>query len=466
LKQGSAEKSIQERFIQEYIAYWQKFVAGFSVIPYRSAADAAVKLGILSDHKSPLLAIMALTADETNYSAPVETGLAAGIKKKAGDLLGSSEKKVQQFTGTEQHQIGILDITRAFQPVQYVVPPASDRWITDKNSAYINFLTELQSAIQALSRPSTNDAPPDPQAAQAAADKAEASVRQMQQGFSSEGMGGVDREVTRLLEEPIKFAQPYVIPPSPGVPITREWQKFCASAQPLFSKYPFNAAKIEGQPNSEATLKEVQDIFAPEQGAVWKLQQSALAELTIFEGGVWKANPAAQKLKASQELLDFLNRAQQLRKAFFADGTTPHLTYSLRPRIASGSNQFIQLTIDGESHDFTADQQMRHQFTWPSASGAEAKAEGRSGTSGSGGFSVGFDSHYGLWAVFRVFGDAAHRDPGAPVIEWKETRGGTGRPQALEPPVQLEFVGGFPGGADVFNPEFYKGFRCSFKPVQ
>jgi hypothetical protein len=408
-----------------------------------------------------------LTADQTNFSLPVEKGLAGEVKKGV-EFLKGGEKKLQQVAGAEQHQIDILDITRGFQPVQYVVPPGSDRWINDKNSAYVNSLTELQTAIQAISRPSTTDAPPDPQAAQAAADKAEASLQKMQQGFNSEGVGGVDREVTRLLREPINFAQTYVTPPSPGVPITAAWQKFCGAIQPMLSKYPFNAAKAEGQPNSEATLKEVQDVFAPEEGGIWKAQKSALAELTVLDKGVWKANPAAQKLKASPELLEFLNRAQQLRNAFFADGPAPHLTYSLRAPLAAGSKQEISLTIDGQSNVFTAEHQGRHQFLWPAPSGGESKADGTFGVAGSE-FSSGFSSHGGLWAVFRFFGDAARREPNATVIEWKETKSGTGLLQALKPPVQLEFVGGvggFPGGADVFNPDFFKGFRCSFKPVQ
>jgi type VI secretion system protein ImpL len=457
LKQGSAEKNIQQRFIQDYIDQWHKFLVGLSVIPYKGAADAVQKLGFLSDHNSPLLAVMALTAEQTNFSTPIKTGMAKEVEKGV-DFIKGSEKKLQHFTGAE-HQIGILDITKAFQPAQYVVPPGSDRWINDKNSPYINALTELQNAIRAMSRASS-DTPPDPQAGQNAADKAEGAVRQIQQGFIAEGTVGVDLQVARLLEEPITLAQPYITPPSPAGKVTSEWQKFCVSIQPMLSKYPFNAAKAEDQ---EATLKELQDVFAPEQGSVWKLQKSSLADITILEGGSWKANPAAQKIKASPELLDFLNRAQQLRKGFFADGPVPHLTYNLRSRFSEDSKQQIQLKIDGQAHDFDAGHQRQHQFLWPAASGATAEASGRSGVAGA---SSGFSAHEGRWAVFRFFGDAAHREADASVIQWTETKSGTGHLQALEPPVQLEFVGGFPGGVDVFNPGFYKGFRCSFKPVQ
>jgi type VI protein secretion system component VasK len=160
-----------------------------------------------------------------------------------------------------------------------------------------------------------------------------------------------------------------------------------------------------------------------------------------------------------------LNRAQQLRNAFFVGGPAPHLTYSLRTQLAPGSKQEILLTIDGQSNNFTAEHQLQHTFQWPAPSGAESKADGNFGVAGSE-FGSGFSAHGGLWAVFRFFGDAARREPNAAVIEWKETRSGTGLLQPLKVPVQLEFAGGFPGGVDVFHPDFFKGFRCSFKPVQ
>jgi type VI protein secretion system component VasK len=460
LEAGSVEKSIQQRFIRDYIDRWQKFVAGFSVIPYRSHEDAAQKLGILSDHKSPLLAIMALTADQTSFSIPVAKGVVAELEKKGKDLFSGGEKKVQQLTGVEQHTTTVLDITQTFQPVQYVVPPASERWVTDRNSAYVNALADLGNALRAMSR--TSGDVPDPQAAQAAADKALQTVQQLQQGFNSEGAAGVDREVTRLLKEPIERAGQFLVAPSPDKKVVTELQRFCASARPVLSKYPFNTSRPEGQP--EATLKDLRDLFAPEEGAVWKFQKSALADLTILEGGVWKANPASQKLRPSLELLAFLNAAQQFRRAFFFDGNNPHLTYILRPRLAAGSNQLIQLAIDGQSHEFDAGHTLQHQFAWPAAAGAEGQAVGRSGTTG---FTSGFSSHDGLWAVFRFFGDAEHREPGAPGIEWKETKGRTGRPQVLDPSVRLEFAGGgFPSGVDVFNPDFFKGFGCPAKAAQ
>ena len=50
-------QAIQRLYLRDYVDRWRKFVEGFSVTKYASAADAARKLDILADHKSPLLAV-------------------------------------------------------------------------------------------------------------------------------------------------------------------------------------------------------------------------------------------------------------------------------------------------------------------------------------------------------------------------------------------------------------------------
>jgi type VI protein secretion system component VasK len=161
-------------------------------------------------------------------------------------------------------------------------------------------------------------------------------------------------------------------------------------------------------------------------------------------------------------LLDFLNRAQQITDAFFPDGSaTPHLTYTLRPRLSENSEQVIGLRIDGQEHEFSKNAQLRQRFVWPSPGGAQ-EAVGRTGTRG---FSSPFSSHAGPWAVFRMFGDAEPRPLKAASVEWKRARGVSGRFEPIEPPVRLDVVE-FPRGVDVFNQAFLNGFRCAGKAIQ
>jgi type VI protein secretion system component VasK len=134
----------------------------------------------------------------------------------------------------------------------------------------------------------------------------------------------------------------------------------------------------------------------------------------------------------------------------------------LRPQLAN-AEQLISLKIDGQTHEFSQNAVIRKSFTWPAAPGVKTEAVGRSGTRG---FTNGFSSHEGDWSVFQMFGDAEARELGQTSLEWKRTRGPSGRFEPIEPPVKLEFVGTFPGGADIFNPKFYEGFQCPAKAVQ
>jgi type VI secretion system protein ImpL len=467
---AALEKAIQQRYLRDYIDAWQKFVAGFSVVPYKTPADAMSKLDSLAGSRSPLLALLAMTSNQTDFTVnTTQSSVVTKAGKAIGDLIKTGEQTATRVAdlGKDKHEeVTPADITRYFQPVHLVVPAFSERWVNEKNTAYTDALAGLRSTVQAMSR-STADAP-DPQIAQLATqsvDKAEDSVRQLAKGFNPDGVGNLDREVTRLLNEPIKNSRPFITPPKappPGAGTEAELRKFCTSFQPLLRKYPFNPAATEAS-GTELTLEDLASYFAPQKGTVWKLQASALAEFTAPEGGVWKQNPAAQKLKASQELLDFLNRAQDITRAFFADGLpNVHLSFALRPLLEENSGQLIEFTFDGRRQEFSRNLMRQQQFTWPAPVGAPPEALGRSGISG---FRTAFSSHGGLWATFRMFGDAEPRDLGQKRINWVRTRGPSGRSEAMETPVRVEFVV-LPGGVDVFNPKFFEGFHCPAKALQ
>lgn len=462
----SLEKALQKRYAQDYIGTWQKFVAAFAVLPYKNAADAEKKLAILADYKSPLLALFAMTSNQTDFSVTPQSGVVSKLEKKVTDFAAGSEKKANDIIGSvpdKQEITGPSDITRFFQPVRQVVPPASERWINEKNSPYMDALAGLRSAIQAISRSADNADPQLALTASQAIDKADESVRQLAKTFNPEGVGILNREVTRLLEEPILHAKPLATPPAPDSRTTGEMRKFCSAFQPVLRKYPFNPAASETSPAGDLTVKELQDYFAPQQGKIWKLQSSVLAEYTILDGGIWKANPAAQKQKASQELLDFLNWAQKLKNAFFAHGgPNPSLSYVLRPVLTADSQQSIELQIDGQSHTFNRTALMQHPFTWPAPAGAKAVAIGNNRVLSS---FTGFSAHSGLWAVFRLLADAESRAPNQKSVEWKKTRSASGELQTFEPSVRLEFVE-FPGGVDIFNSRTFENVRCPTKPVQ
>ena len=245
-----------------------------------------------------------------------------------------------------------------------------------------------------------------------------------------------------------------------SVKSNNDLRNLCSSLGNTLRKYPFQSLSAD-----DASLEEFAGIFHPATGAIWQFQQKSLAELTAKEGSIWKAKDPAKKPKVTPELLAFLNRAQSIADAFYPGGATQaHLTYTLRPQLDPRLKESsLELEIDGQPYQLTV---LRKAFNWPPPPGTKnvgAVGRLRSTTSNVG---IAFASRGGIWGIFRILGDAEPRELGARLVEWKNTSGGVGRPEAITPaPVQLEIVG-FPGGQDVFNPKFWQGLRCPSTAVQ
>jgi len=450
--------AIQAQYIRDYIENWRKYLAGFSVIRYKSAQDAAGKLASLSDHKSPLLALFALTSSATDFKPSVVSREMDHGSKVLGNLFnnGPSAKP----TETMRRAIGgeFQDIGAVFQPVQWVVAPGDEKWVSDKNAAYLDSLAQLGHSMQDIadSKNPSDSAPF--QSANQNAEKALDAVRQLAKGFKPAEAGGVDGIAERLLREPIEQARGFIHDPLENQKsrIEAQFQSLCRTVGPILRKYPFQSSS-----DSEATLQEFTNAFAPGTGAIPKFESEALGDLIVKDGAAWKVKDPQQKLIPTQRLLTLVNRAQAVTNAFFPPGaTSPRLVYLLRPKLDAGQKgPVIELDVDGQHHRW--DNSVQAQFIWPAPSGGKPGAVARAGDSN---FAAGFASEEGTWAIFRIIGDAEPRALQDPVIVWKYTKGNKGRGVEITPaPIRLEVV---ELGADVFNPKFYEGLQCSGSAIQ
>ena len=463
---AEVERAIKRMFIRDYVERWRRFVTAFSVKGYGSPGDAARKLEILSDHKSPLLALLAMTSNQTNFapSATEPEGLerVKPMVKKFFPALGGAAKPLGSPPDVSANVTSSpAEITRLFQPVHWVMPAGSETWVADKNSAYIDSLAQLGHSMGEIARAG---ATPDPAVFQTASqnyDKALDAARQIARGFDPVGVAGLDEAVKHLLETPIRGTQKFIITDMDSAvagKVNGQLHILCAHLGSTLRKYPF-------RPSSEdAGIDEISSLFAPGSGAIWKFQAQFLAELTVKEGARWNPKDPVKKPQVTPEMLAFLNRAQSISDAFYPAGASqPQFTYTLRPKIdPSYRDAVLELDVDGQTHVWTSS--LQKQFTWPSPAG-----KGNTGVVGrikSGSLSFPFASRGGAWGIFRVMGDAEPRSLGSKLIEWKHVRGGDGRLEEIQPaPVRLEIVE-FPGGVDLFNPKFFEGLQCPAKAVQ
>jgi type VI secretion system protein ImpL len=457
------ELAIQRSFIHDYIERWRKFVSGFSVVRYSGAADAAHKLELLSDPKSPLLAVFALTSKNTYFPPAQPTAL-----EKAITPITSMSDKLKETLGVKKDTLlpdgrqvdPTAEIVDAFKAVQKIVPGDSDTWVAPApNKAYVDALSDLGHSLDAVAQNANND-PAVLQAAKQSFSKAQDAARQLEEQLPV-SPNGLDTSIRQLLEEPLAQVE-HLIPKPPDltVKINGGARKFCSDIAATLHKFPFQAS------TQDASLDEFSRLFAPASGSVWKFQADVLADTVIKDGAVWKANPAA-KTPVTQEMLNFLNRAQAVSDAFFSKGTSqPQLLYTLRPT-SNPANQstFVELSIDGQTYQWK--DPIQQQFSWPAAPGVTGGAVGKLVVPGAN--AIPFDSERGVWAVFRLMRDAEPRLLNSKIVEWKYLRsgggGGGGVAEAMSVPVRLEFVG-FPGNADVFNPKFFADLQCSGRAVQ
>lgn len=465
---AETSKAIQRMFLRDYIDQWRKFVEGFSVVRYASAADAAQKLEVLSGHRSPLLAVLYLAANQTYFPTPTAAageGIQKAIDSALAPLKKAEEKgktALRSLTEAPGGLNGPADITTAFQPVDMVEPPGSEAWIVEKsNGAYIEALAQLRHSMQAIA-----DSDKDPAVHQAAAqayDKALDTVRQMGAPFNSTGVGGLDTTVLHLLEEPIRLANGFIIRDQGKATITKingELRSVCASLRPTLNKYPFGPVTRD-----DASVEELTRAFGPGQG-IWKFQQQSLAELVVKEGSAWKVKDPAKKPEVTPEMLKFLNRAQQVLDVFYSSGTPqPQLSFEFRPTLdKSFQDMVLELEIDGQARPFSGT--LRKVFSWPGPAGVKDPGAVARLKRGDTGLAFAFASRAGVWGIFRILNDAEPREYGSAKVVWKSTTGAGGRPEPIKPaPVQMEIVS-FPGGVDVFNARFWSDLQCPKAAVQ
>jgi type VI protein secretion system component VasK len=72
LASATDANDIQNRYYQDYADNWKRFVQGISVKSYKNKDEAASDLSSFSDAKSPMKALLAEIARNTNLSAKPE----------------------------------------------------------------------------------------------------------------------------------------------------------------------------------------------------------------------------------------------------------------------------------------------------------------------------------------------------------------------------------------------------------
>ena len=402
---AQTKKDLADKYLADYIATWRAFVTNSHFAGYGGLEDAASKLGIISANDSLYMRLFWVIS--TN-------------------------------TGVDPH------VKAAFESADKVVPADSQILITDSTRGYMTSLNGLQLAIQ-----SVIGKPLDASAAgpiDSAATSATGSRFQVSAQFPPDQEAHVDKAVTDLLQDPITRAQG-LAKGFGTAGLNGAGKQFCAASG--FGKFPFNPKS-----QVDASLQEVNDIFRPKEGLLWRLYDGTFKQALTCTGSgcVATGTPAL-----TPAFVTFMSEAVRFSKALYGDaGSDPTLKYTLQPR--SDQVDTFTFTVDGGKSALKSGQQ--GNFTW---SGTSNKF-GIAVKLGGGGSELPVQPWDGLWAPFHFFAGADRTIPSGAAYTFVFTPrvGSPPRPftDTAGRPLEYQILVDTHGAPAVFNTNFWQQLRC------
>lgn len=395
---------LRKRYQDEYVQHWREFIRSGSVLRYASMRDANDKLKILSGPQSPLLQLFSVVSKNTSVGVPEVDGL--------------------------------------FRATQSVVPPPGDVPAGPANQSYMTGLVGLQNTIDSVANQS---GPPNDQAAVPIVSQEQAAkgkVGEIALTFGNDPEAGT---VRRLLEAPITNVDP-LLRGLGAQALNGAGKSFCGLYNALIRKYPFNGTSTE-----MADLQEVNAIFKPKDGELWKFYDASLKNVITRQGSRFVPG-TTQGFTISQHFIAFLDKAAGFSDALYHGGADPHLEFQIRPTSPNVST--LQLSIEGQSFVFPGGAPTFRKYTWPGGThDVQLTGKMKDGTD----LSSPANAYQGLWAVFSFFSETEnwHQTGATNSLEWKLKVGSAGRVVA-----SVQFELDMLGAPPVFQRNYLSSMAC------
>ena len=405
---------LRARYAAAYVDHWRRYLRAGAVAPFRGVKDAADKLAALGGNQSPLLAMLALAARNTDVDSTVAA---------------------------------------AFQPVHAVSPPAdTTKYIVEANAAYVNALAQLQSSVaQVAAAPPGQGEAPAQQAAQNAS-AARLATTQLAQGFRIDGQTHLETTVQRLLEAPIAHAEP-LLRNFGAADLNARGAPVCGVARGILAKLPFSA-----DATAQATMAEVSAFLRPGTGTLWTFYDQTLQRAVQRQGNQF--TPVAGSVTVAPELIALLNRAAAFSAAIFPEGENePRMLLTVEPQLVEGTAS-VSITVDGQTVRSTRNARQSARITWTGGTAREARLAAQIGAA-----EVTLLSFTGPWSLFQLLREADSWTPGPAAgtyrVEWAlRTRGQTATlPDGSAFKVAADIALG-PVPPAIFRRTYFQGTAC------
>jgi type VI secretion system protein ImpL len=402
LDTASVSKQLTAIYAGDFIKQWHAFLTEAHVVSCGSLHEAPEKLNALAGPESPILEFFYTVSSNTAVADP--------------------------------------QIKSIFQPAQVLVDPnATARFIGPGNTNYVNALLSLSGAVNQFNQnPDTSR-----DQLNAATTAADLAVQQTAQAFNVDSQMHTEKTVISLLGSPIRCAVAPPPPPPPGPPATT-----CT----LLGKFPFvglsrTQASRDLTNNEQASLEEVNTLFAPGTGKLWTYYNESLKQWLVPQGTRYVLAPNAAG-HVGPMFAQFFNRLAVISSALYPSGATvASFNFTLRS-VPSKGIENATLVVDGQRIPSGSTVQ---QFKWNSATAHQASLAANSAEA------LQFQ---GTWALFQLVSVAqVTRTPAGLLLEFPlEVSGRPLRlPDGTPEVVRFELSG---PGADVLAPGALSGLPC------
>ena len=336
------------------------------------------------------------------------------------------------------------DLAKSFKAVLTVVPAScGDQYVGGANQDYMKALSTLQVSLGQIASPNPDPNDPNVTAAANNATLARTSALQMAQGFGADPLAPT---VQKLIEDPIANVEPK-LKGLGAAALNNGGKSLCSDFKGLMNKYPFNP-----QSTNEATIGDVNMIFKPGEGSMWRFYDQGLQKLLPKQGNQYVPAPGGTVMLLPP-FVTFFNRVAAFSTALYAGGPDPHFTYSLQP-VRSEGIQSVALNIDGTTLTSNGGNGEAKQFTWPGTqSGAQPTVNLGGNTN------IGWETHPGLWGVFKFLW-RAETPAGPNKLEWVIRTGD--QPMRLPDgkPLTVRFDLNMGASPTVFQKGYFSSLTC------
>jgi type VI protein secretion system component VasK len=354
---------------------------------------------------------------------------------KLSALSADESPLVQLFCLVSKNtSVDSQDLSNSFESIRKLVPQDSQgRCATDAPRAYLTSLFALKEAVQGVEKnPGQTDLRA--QVDQKASEAREA-VHNLETTFH------LDRTVTKLMNEPVNDA--VACTPSPS-----EFGGGCKQFSALKSKFPFNTT------GADASVQELDAFFAPS-GTLWSFVDQNLKGIVSRQGSQYFASGIGGK-PVRQDFLNFLDRAAQIRDAFYPGGSQQaQLHYSITSYPVEGVKS-VSLVLNGQPATYSGAAPQTRSFVWPgNASGADLIVELVGG--------VQTQRRYNsVWGVFHLLQGMKWTTSGSGYdLQWILRERDSADPFVFNGnPITLHFGVSPEGSATVFRAGYLDGLRC------